>query len=131
MLNDDEAIKPECNPERCPLCGEPNNCQLCTMDAYKGSCWCTQVKIPDELLAQVPPEARKRACICQRCIAGFWRAYAENRPEPVQAGDFYFNEKGLVVFNAEYHLRRGYCCGSGCRHCPYPKQNGLSERAKS
>ncbi|HEU4743322.1 MAG TPA: DUF5522 domain-containing protein, partial [Meiothermus sp.] len=21
-----------------------------------------------------------------------------------------------------YHLRRGYCCGSRCRHCPYPKE---------
>jgi hypothetical protein len=24
-----------------------------------------------------------------------------------------------VVFTAAYHLRRGYCCGNGCRHCPY------------
>jgi hypothetical protein len=32
--------------------------------------------------------------------------------------DFYF-ENGLMVFTAAYHLKRGYCCGSGCRHCPY------------
>ncbi|MEO0903077.1 MAG: DUF5522 domain-containing protein, partial [Bacteroidota bacterium] len=19
----------------------------------------------------------------------------------------------------QYHLKRGYCCESGCRHCPY------------
>ena len=24
-----------------------------------------------------------------------------------------------MVFTAAYHLKRGYCCGSGCRHCPY------------
>ena len=26
---------------------------------------------------------------------------------------------GLIVFTAAYHLKRGYCCGSGCRHCPF------------
>lgn len=24
-----------------------------------------------------------------------------------------------MVFTERYHLRRGVCCGSGCRHCPY------------
>ena len=24
------------------------------------------------------------------------------------------------VFTADFLRRRGYCCGSGCRHCPYP-----------
>ncbi|MBA3442570.1 MAG: hypothetical protein H0T92_22160 [Pyrinomonadaceae bacterium] len=24
-----------------------------------------------------------------------------------------------MVFTARYHLARGYCCGSCCRHCPY------------
>jgi hypothetical protein len=28
-------------------------------------------------------------------------------------------ENGMLVYTAGYHLRRGYCCGSGCRHCPY------------
>lgn len=27
---------------------------------------------------------------------------------------------GLLVMTAAYHLRRGFCCGAGCRHCPYP-----------
>ncbi|MBK7693841.1 MAG: hypothetical protein IPI30_05830 [Saprospiraceae bacterium] len=31
----------------------------------------------------------------------------------------YYLENGFVVFTAVYHLRRGYCCRSGCRHCPY------------
>ncbi|WP_033316690.1 DUF5522 domain-containing protein [Pontibacter roseus] len=33
--------------------------------------------------------------------------------------DYYLNEQGLMVFMAQYHLKRGYCCQSGCRHCPY------------
>ena len=33
-------------------------------------------------------------------------------------GEFYF-EGPYMVFTEAYHLRRGYCCQSGCRHCPY------------
>jgi len=36
----------------------------------------------------------------------------------VEGEDFY-REGAFVVFTARYHLRRGYCCESGCRHCPY------------
>lgn len=32
--------------------------------------------------------------------------------------DFYI-ENGFVVFTESYHLKRGSCCKSGCRHCPY------------
>ena len=32
--------------------------------------------------------------------------------------DFYW-EEGKVVMTERYHLKRGSCCGSGCRHCPY------------
>jgi hypothetical protein len=32
--------------------------------------------------------------------------------------DFYM-ENGFVVFTEAFHLKRGYCCKSGCRHCPY------------
>jgi hypothetical protein len=30
-----------------------------------------------------------------------------------------YMENGLLVYTAAYHLKRGSCCGSGCRHCPY------------
>ncbi|MCG9881787.1 MAG: DUF5522 domain-containing protein [Bacteroidia bacterium] len=26
-----------------------------------------------------------------------------------------------MVFTEAFHLQRGYCCGNGCRHCPYKK----------
>jgi hypothetical protein len=31
----------------------------------------------------------------------------------------YYVENGLLVYTAAHHLKRGSCCGSGCRHCPY------------
>ena len=33
--------------------------------------------------------------------------------------ELYYLENGKVVFTPKYHIERGYCCGSGCRHCPY------------
>lgn len=35
------------------------------------------------------------------------------------AGRDYYVENGRYVFTAWYLLRRGHCCDSGCRHCPY------------
>jgi hypothetical protein len=34
-------------------------------------------------------------------------------------GEDYYQEGDFIVFTSLYHLKRGYCCGSGCRHCPY------------
>ncbi len=58
----------ELDAGRCPLCGQPNECQLCTAGAYKGPCWCAKVEIPSAVLARVPVELRNRACICRDCI---------------------------------------------------------------
>ena len=33
--------------------------------------------------------------------------------------DFYYTPEGYKCFTEKYHLKRGYCCKSGCRHCPY------------
>ncbi|MGB1042645.1 MAG: DUF5522 domain-containing protein [Tenacibaculum sp.] len=33
--------------------------------------------------------------------------------------EYYVNEDGYRVFKEAYHLRRGYCCKNGCKHCPY------------
>ncbi|MFD1142671.1 DUF5522 domain-containing protein [Larkinella insperata] len=48
-----------------------------------------------------------------------------NSPKPRVDGladeDYYFNEQGYLVFTAAYHLKRGYCCKNGCKHCPWKK----------
>jgi hypothetical protein len=38
--------------------------------------------------------------------------------KPLAPEDFYY-EGPYVVFTTAYHLKRGYCCNSNCRHCPY------------
>lgn len=33
--------------------------------------------------------------------------------------EHYVNNEGLFVMTAAYLLKRGYCCGNGCLHCPF------------
>ncbi|MEC8617796.1 MAG: DUF5522 domain-containing protein [Bacteroidota bacterium] len=33
--------------------------------------------------------------------------------------DFYYSNDGYIIFTEKYHLKRGYCCKSNCKHCPY------------
>ncbi|WP_220273403.1 DUF5522 domain-containing protein [Pontibacter diazotrophicus] len=44
--------------------------------------------------------------------------------------DYYLNEQGLMVFTAKYHLKRGYCCQNGCKHCPYGFKKGQQDAAQ-
>lgn len=39
-----------------------------------------------------------------------------------EAGELGYTDPvtGLMVLTATYLAARGSCCGSGCRHCPYP-----------
>jgi hypothetical protein len=42
-----------------------------------------------------------------------------NKKIPIEEGDFYYSDEGYIVFTEQYHLKRGHCCQSGCKHCPY------------
>ena len=36
---------------------------------------------------------------------------------------YYLNEDGYMVFTEKYHIEKGFCCGMGCKHCPYEYEN--------
>ena len=42
-----------------------------------------------------------------------------NKRQDLDPEDYYLSEEGYIVFTEKYHLKRGYCCKSGCKHCPY------------
>jgi hypothetical protein len=47
-------------------------------------------------------------------------------------GDSYIDPvTGFMVFTARYLARRGFCCGNGCRHCPYdpPHRSGNPKKS--
>ena len=40
--------------------------------------------------------------------------------------DYYKHPDGYLIFTEKYHLKRGYCCKNGCKHCPY----GFNDKKK-
>jgi hypothetical protein len=51
-------------------------------------------------------------------------------PPALAPGDYYMDGP-YVVFTEAYHLKRGSCCGSGCRHCPYKNDSSAAKMAAS
>ncbi|MES2220273.1 MAG: DUF5522 domain-containing protein [Acidobacteriota bacterium] len=41
-----------------------------------------------------------------------------SHPPETDDEDYYFDGPYLV-FTEAYHRKRGFCCRSACRHCPY------------
>lgn len=37
----------------------------------------------------------------------------------IEGDDFYYDTEGYMVLTESYHIAKGFCCGYGCRHCPY------------
>ncbi|MBL7161693.1 MAG: cysteine-rich CWC family protein [Anaerolineales bacterium] len=54
----------------CPLCGEPNQCAVAA-DPAATECWCELVDFPPELLAQIPDDAVRKTCVCQKCLIDY------------------------------------------------------------
>ena len=42
-----------------------------------------------------------------------------SKSNSLEPEDYYMSEEGYIVFPEAYHLKRGYCCQSGCKHCPF------------
>ena len=92
------------------------------------SCWC-------ERLPHVSLIADEQTdCLCPQCLGEAIAKLNVPESEPtdvvnqqaslplLKEGQDYYVEGGVMVFTTAYHLRRGYCCGSDCRHCPYEQK---------
>ncbi len=53
----------------CPICGEENKCRVSAGE--QGDCWCNAEKFPVEIFELVPPESRRKHCICKKCLTKF------------------------------------------------------------
>ncbi|MGC3990934.1 MAG: cysteine-rich CWC family protein [Chthoniobacteraceae bacterium] len=116
----------------CPICGRSNQCRMETGEAYKGPCWCEKPTLSGAAVRRLTADLPEPRCLCPDCLEAIATDSEITREELVERGrekiafqpaalidgDFYY-EGPAMVFTAQYHLRRGSCCGSGCRHCPY------------
>ncbi|MBC8031381.1 MAG: cysteine-rich CWC family protein [Pyrinomonadaceae bacterium] len=109
--------------KNCSKCGAAFGCGITSTNA---NCWCMD-------LPNVGPVATSdQDCLCPNClaeaIAGLSLADNQATEAPTSAtylegplveGEDYYLEGAAMVFTAHFLLRRGYCCESGCRHCPF------------
>jgi hypothetical protein len=109
-------------------------CSKCNAQFSCGSfseenCWCSSlpniIKVTDQ------------GCLCKSCLVVEISNRISQLLEDVEKGKFarpdftqyqtselvegidFYVESGMYVFTQWYHLKRGHCCNSGCRHCPY------------
>ncbi|MFN2532533.1 MAG: cysteine-rich CWC family protein [Pyrinomonadaceae bacterium] len=104
--------------KNCSACGAEFRCGL---ESSESCCWCEQ--LPHVELAG----SADQDCLCPACLMETIsksrqpgsKIEAKQR-QLVEGEDFYW-EGAAMVFTAQFLLRRGSCCDSGCRHCPYQK----------
>jgi len=56
-----------------------------------------------------------------------YELFVKEQSKPKLQPDHFYYENGRMVMTEQYHLDRGYCCGNGCRHCPYNKKEDESK----
>lgn len=117
--------------KHCTACGKAFQCGR---DEAGHVCWC-------ETLPKIKQIEEGGDCLCAACLKKSIQSDIREFVQEVKSGEKeniapqylgngmpfvegidYYLENNLWVFTEWYHLKRGYCCGSGCRHCPYPKR---------
>lgn len=100
------------------------------------NCWCAT-------LPALITSGEVEDCLCQNCLQELIQPkvekivadikdgnrendvrnlYVQDSKKLIEGIDFY-REGSLWVLKEWFHLKRGYCCGSNCRHCPYDHVN--------
>lgn len=62
---------PPTEPDRCPLCGQPNQCAMeieRRTGIQQAACWCAAEKIPQALLDRIDAADVGLACVCATCV---------------------------------------------------------------
>ena len=113
--------------KQCPLCDAEFTCDP---EQEAASCWCNRYPA-------IMPVENAHDCHCPNCLAMLAGETINNHLDTLShetalilASGYrndgvlienidYTIDAGNLVFSCWYHLKRGTCCGNGCRHCPY------------
>jgi hypothetical protein len=104
----------------CPKCGNAFTCKMGDII----NCQCSTVEISEATARFLSSTCYD--CLCRDClkeidhdikVAGSYRFPTQK--EMLIEGLHYYKEGNYWVFTEMYHILRGYCCRSGCRHCAY------------
>ena len=102
----------------CPKCQRTFECSVGSINL----CQCAEVRLSDATKAFL--EQSYFDCFCKNCLTKLDEQVnlAQNEsfpPKELIENVHYYMENSFFVFTEWYHLLRGYCCRSGCRHCAY------------
>ncbi len=104
----------------CPRCKKTFVCNADNISA----CSCSSISLSNDTKTFLSKTFY--GCLCKDCLLVLDQMVEKEKeyPFPGRGGDLtegvhYYNEEEYRVFTEFYLLSRGYCCRSGCRHCPY------------
>ncbi|MBL7789997.1 MAG: cysteine-rich CWC family protein [Chitinophagales bacterium] len=102
-------------------------CQRCSSDFTCltndiAHCACSSIQLSSETKTYLAKT--KYNCLCNNCLKEFNQILKEISQESVSnsvmiEGLDYYYEGPYKVMTEYFHIKRGFCCGSGCRHCAY------------
>ena len=52
--------------QKCPLCDQPNRCAMAE-DESISACWCTSIRLTEDMLGAVLAKDRGVRCVCATC----------------------------------------------------------------
>lgn len=105
--------------KQCERCKNTFECRTDNIAA----CQCSQIRL--DTTTQQILESTYFDCLCFDCLALLNEKVIQAKHLKAQSGNqllpnqHYYIENGKMVFTELFLLQRGYCCRSGCRHCPY------------
>lgn len=77
------------------------------------------------------PSKKEATSLCeQQSAETILKKENKANPELLGDGDYYLTPEGYKCFTEQYHLKRGSCCQSGCRHCPYGYNKNRGTKGK-
>jgi len=106
----------------CKRCGLQFECKVGDV----GNCQCSTVSLSG--VTRKFLDNTYFGCLCANCLIEIEKKVLEIEGKPFPKSNdqienvHYYIENGFYVFTEHYHLLRGSCCKSGCRHCPYGYQ---------
>ena len=106
----------------CQRCGSAFSCLVNDI----ANCACSFILISSETITYLAKT--KYDCVCNSCLNELNQMLEMITKESsssqfmVEGLDFYY-EGPYKVMTEYFHIKRGYCCGSGCRHCAYHTNN--------
>jgi hypothetical protein len=89
------------------------------------NCQCSQIQLLPET-KEFLANTKYNDCLCLNCLSHLNNLVKQSlklefprQRQLMVEGLHYYMDNGYFVFTEMYHLLRGNCCGSGCRHCVY------------